>query len=53
MLIFLALIDYRVRIQKLVSEAWWVMYDSGHHEHDGDKAHAPIQKEWHKTLKYV
>jgi hypothetical protein len=28
------------------------MYDSGHHEHDGDAAHAPIQKEWHKQLKY-
>lgn len=51
--LLLALIDYRVRVQQVIKEAWWVLYDSGHHEHDGDAAHSPIQKKWTARLRFL
>lgn len=50
--LFLALIDYRVRILRVIDEVWWMMFDSGHHEHDGDAAHAKIQRKWTSRLRY-
>lgn len=48
-----ALMDLRVRVERRVSEGWWILYDSGHHEHAGDSAHGPIQKNITNRLRYA
>jgi hypothetical protein len=50
--LFLALIDFRVRVQRVIDEVWWMMFDSGHHEHEGDTAHSKIQQKWTARLRY-